>query len=205
VKEGLPQIVRTFRAKRRQTYSVVSAALQSARFRNLILEVLAWVECGRWQRKPGTLAIAQREQTIVTFAARELHRRYGKLKKTSADFKALDEAARHTVRIRAKKLRYAVEFFGSVFPGKKNAERYADLLRALKELQSTLGDLNDIATHEHLMAGIALSGKAKPKAGAAESFRAGVIYRSEGARIAELLDAANSTSEKISTSKTFWA
>lgn len=205
VKQGLPQIVRTFRAKRRQAYSVVSAALQSARFRNLILEVLAWVECGRWQRKLGALAIAQREQTIVTFAARELHRRCGKLKKTSADFMTLDQAARHAVRIRAKKLRYAVEFFGGVFPGKKNAERHADLLRALKELQSTLGDLNDIATHEHLMAGIALSGKAKRKAGAAESFRAGVIYRSEGARIAELLDAANSTSEKISTSKAFWA
>jgi hypothetical protein len=40
---------------------------------------------------------AQREQTIVTFAARELRRRDRKLKKASADFKTPDQAARHAV------------------------------------------------------------------------------------------------------------
>jgi triphosphatase len=203
-KEGLPEIVRKFRAQRRQAYGRVGEALSSARFRNLILEILAWVECGGWQRKRSALAMAQREQAIVTYAARELGRRYRKLNKSGADFKTLNPAARHAVRIRAKKLRYAAEFFGGVFPGKRNAQRHEAILSALKELQSALGDLNDIATREGLIAGVAHSRKPKPKVGPAESVTAGVIYRSQEVRIAKLLEAANSAAQKISACQVFW-
>jgi inorganic triphosphatase YgiF len=203
-KGGLPDIVRAFRVQRDEAYSDVSEALNSTRFRTLIFETLEWVECGGWQRKRGALAIAQREQAIVTHAARELRRRYKKLTKAAADFRKLDPAARHRVRIRAKKLRYAVEFFGSVFPGNKHAQRHATMLSSLKELQSRLGALNDISTHEKLMFDVAHSRKLNGKLKTAETFTAGIIYRSEEARIEQQLDAANAITSEIIASKPFW-
>jgi CHAD domain-containing protein len=51
-------------------------------------------------------------------------------------------AARHELRIALKKLRYASEFFRSLY-GRKDARRY---LRRLSRLQDLLGALNDVAT-----------------------------------------------------------
>ncbi len=203
-KQGLAEMVRNFRAQRQQAYREVADALSSARFRTLIFDTLAWVECGRWQRKRGALAIAQREQAIVTHAARELRRRYRKLTRASADFKDLNPAARHRVRIRAKKLRYAVEFFGGVFPGKKHAQHRQNLLSSLKELQSRLGALNDISTHEKLMSDVVYSRNGNGKLKTAETFTAGIIYRAEEDRIEQQLDAANAVTREIIASRPFW-
>jgi triphosphatase len=202
--QGSDEIVRSFRARRNQAYGDVREALNSVRFRTLIFEMLAWVECGPWQRKRGALATAQREQAIVTHAARELRRRYKKLTKAAADFKKLDPGARHRVRIRAKKLRYAAEFFGSAFPGKKHAQRHQAMLSSLKELQGRLGALNDISTHERLISDVALPPRRNGKLRTAESFAAGVIYRSEEARIERELDAANAVTREIISSRPFW-
>ena len=53
--------------------------------------------------------------------------------------KAKRARARHKLRIRAKKLRYMIEFFGDVFPGHKNVKRREAALNSLKKLQDTLG------------------------------------------------------------------
>ena len=63
----------------------------------------------------------------------------------------LDARARHKLRIRAKKLRYMIEFFGSVFPGHKDGKRREAALNSLKTLQDTLGSLNDIAARKALV------------------------------------------------------
>jgi Uncharacterized conserved protein len=63
----------------------------------------------------------------------------------------LDARARHKLRIRAKKLRYMIEFFGDVFPGHKNVKRRKTALTSLKTLQDTLGSLNDIAARKALV------------------------------------------------------
>jgi CHAD domain-containing protein len=59
---------------------------------------------------------------------------------------------RHKLRIAAKRLRYATEFFAATFPGKKKAKRHEKSLASLKELQDSLGVLNDIATREAMLA-----------------------------------------------------
>ncbi len=60
--------------------------------------------------------------------------------------RALDPGKRHKLRIRAKRLRYATEFFAATFPGKDKDARREKSLSALKDLQDALGELNDIAT-----------------------------------------------------------
>jgi CHAD domain-containing protein len=56
----------------------------------------------------------------------------------------------HKLRVRAKKLRYACEFFAGAFPGKKRSRRRTRFAGKLKRLQGALGDLNDIVVHQEL-------------------------------------------------------
>ena len=52
-----------------------------------------------------------------------MQRRRKRLMKLGTKLVELDPARRHMMRIQAKKLRYASEFFGVTFPGKKAARR----------------------------------------------------------------------------------
>lgn len=70
-----------------------------------------------------------------------LDRWHRQASRAGRDFASLDDAARHRLRKRIKRLRYAVEFAQGLYGGKKTA-RY---LRALGALQERLGALNDVA------------------------------------------------------------
>jgi inorganic triphosphatase YgiF len=59
----------------------------------------------------------------------------------------LDAEARHEMRICFKKLRYAVEFFGSLLP----SQRLARYLTTLAQLQDELGMINDHVTAQALL------------------------------------------------------
>jgi triphosphatase len=76
-----------------------------------------------------------------------MDRRRKKIVKRGTKLAELDPVRRHRIRIQAKKLRYASEFFGATFPGKKTARRRIEFIAALEPLQETLGDLNDISMH----------------------------------------------------------
>jgi CHAD domain-containing protein len=65
--------------------------------------------------------------------------------KAGARLAQLDPERRHKMRLQAKKLRYASEFFAGVFQGKKAARRREAFVAGLEKLQDALGDLNDIA------------------------------------------------------------
>jgi CHAD domain-containing protein len=67
--------------------------------------------------------------------------------KRGAHFARQSAAHRHDLRIALKKLRYATEFFRSLYD-RKSVQRY--LLR-LTELQSALGHLNDVASATELV------------------------------------------------------
>jgi len=60
------------------------------------------------------------------------------------DIEALDAQRRHKLRISVKKLQYACEFFAGPFDGRKRATQRKYFAKILKNLQGSLGDLNDI-------------------------------------------------------------
>jgi triphosphatase len=80
-------------------------------------------------------------------AAASLARAHAKVMKQARGVDWTDAAARHAVRIRVKRLRYACEFFASAFA----ARRAMPYVAALKELQEILGELNDIAVARRLV------------------------------------------------------
>jgi CHAD domain-containing protein len=59
---------------------------------------------------------------------------------------------RHKFRISVKKIRYAAEFFESLFPGKREQTQLARLSGHLKKLQDALGSLNDFIAHQKMAA-----------------------------------------------------
>jgi triphosphatase len=125
--------VRLQRAHLRAARGVVA----SAAWQRLWLELGRLLMDGAWMHEHATLALP-----VDSFAASVLQQRAAKLKKCGKDLQELDAAGRHRLRIAAKKLRYAAEFFAALYP-KKRVRSY---VQSLAGMQDVLGGLNDAAT-----------------------------------------------------------
>lgn len=80
------------------------------------------------------------DSSLTALLAARLERWHRQVKRDVRAFAGLDDAARHRLRKRVKRLRYALEFTQALF-GRKKLARY---LRALSDLQDRLGTLNDV-------------------------------------------------------------
>lgn len=96
---------------------------------------------------------------------------------------------RHRYRIKAKRLRYAVDFFAPLYPPQP-VRRYA---APLARLQDALGTLNDDAVALSLIAMLPVT---------AGGF--GIVQRSLAQSTALALDQAQSAASKLSAAKAFW-
>ncbi len=196
LERGLPpELSRRLEAERRRARKAATSALGSARSSRLMLDTLAWIECGPWMKNAKKLARARREQPVAKHASQELARRYARLVKIARHLRKLDEEERHKLRIRAKKLRYGVEFFTAVFGGDSNVHRARRMLSALRELQNSLGELNDISVRHRLLLQVA----GKETLPAIDT----ILARDDEFR-AEFLARAISAAGKISATKAFW-
>ena len=140
-------------------------------------------------------------------SAGEMERRRKKIVKRGTTLAEIDPAQRHRMRIQAKKLRYAAEFFGATFPGKKAARRRKEFIAALERLQDTLGDLNDISVHEGLterLADAQQTGSKRRRRSANKAFAAGRLSGREEARIATVLKDAERAYARFAKAKPFW-
>ena len=176
--------------KREAAYDRALAALDTADARLLSLDVLEWAELGRWRTWPSEDAAAVLASPARDFAAGVLDRHRRRVKKRGANLSRLDPEQRHQLRIEAKKLRYATEFFSSLFEGKKKQRRARNFRAALEALQDNLGALNDIATGEALAQDLAARGVTLPAIG--------------GEDAAQLLDQAEESHDALVDAKPFW-
>jgi inorganic triphosphatase YgiF len=144
---------RRVRVARRIAIGDAVAALESPRLRQLMLDLAEWVAIGDWlESAPAWL----RNEPAPEAAADAMERQWRRVRKKGRKLATLDEPALHEVRIRAKKARYAAEFFADLFDGGKARRRRTRFLAAIEDLQSHLGDLNDtgIAAEALAKAGI---------------------------------------------------
>jgi len=129
----------TLRARRDMACAHVQDVLASPRYRRLLIDFSAWLTCGTWRmRKPKK----QTHGTIGDIVALELHRWDGRIRKGAEAMHDLDPDERHKVRIRTKSLAYICEMTGGLVARRARKERRA-YLKALKTMQSALGQLND--------------------------------------------------------------
>jgi CHAD domain-containing protein len=147
--------------------------------------------------------VARREISIADFAAGELKRRTTKIVKRSKRLGTLDGHRRHKLRISIKKVRYACEFFASVYEGHKCERRRQEFAAALKGIQSALGKLNDMQIHDRLARRFT---HAKPGAAkqAQKAFAIGLLTGREHAEAEAILADATKAARRVAAVKPFW-
>jgi CHAD domain-containing protein len=133
-------------AARKLAYAEATRGLRSARARRLMPMLVEWLDHGVWRelRNPPDV-------TAAAFAATSLDRLRRKLRKKGRHLRGLDDAELHELRIAAKKLRYATEFFAGLFPLAEPHDRREPFVRALRGLQDRLGELQDRAVAPALL------------------------------------------------------
>ena len=180
--------------------------VRSPRFRALTLDVAAWLEAGQWKEPADDLLRERGDVPIDAYAVTELDRRLRKIRKKGKQLTELDPASRHKLRIQAKKVRYASEFFAGVFPGKRATRRREKLLATLEEVQDCLGDLNDIAVHEDLIATVAreMPHGRRRRGSSKRAFAAGLLTGREDARLDTVLATATDAYAALAKVKAFW-
>ncbi len=128
--------------QRAAAYRRVRVVLDSTRFSRLLLRLASEV-FGQLNAAPATGA----PDALRALARATLTKQHKRLARESAALLNADDENRHRLRIDAKKLRYAAEFFAGLFD-KPAVAKYAKSLAALQEV---LGELNDAATAESLL------------------------------------------------------
>src|SRR5262249_55369768 len=143
---------------------------------------------------------------IEVSAADQLTRRFKKIRKKGKMLTRLDARRRHKLRIQAKKVRYASEFFAGLFPGKKASKRRDKFLSALEDVHDCIGDLNDIAVQEDRTRAIAAeSGRSGRRRGTRKrAFAAGLLTGHEDARLDAVMENATHAHAALAKIKPFW-
>ncbi|PTQ09803.1 inorganic triphosphatase [Sphingomonas oleivorans] len=142
-------------AARADVYDRVCVGLNSPRSRGLILDIARWAEAGDWRGTTDFDKAGLRNLPVIRFAGQLLDRRRRKFRKAGRDIAGLDPAERHDLRIAAKKLRYAAEFFAGLYEDKRAKKRRRRFLAALDRIQTSLGELNDAETGRDIIADLA--------------------------------------------------
>ena len=137
---GLLRLAQIAESRRRIAYTDVRKLVQNRDFNRFLIDLqLAVAERG--------LVETGGADSLGPTAAALLDKRHRKALKTGRHFANLTYTQRHEVRIALKKLRYACDYFQSLFPGK--ATRV--YLKSLARLQDDLGRLNDATVAEDLV------------------------------------------------------
>ncbi|QIE27592.1 CHAD domain protein (plasmid) [Caballeronia sp. SBC1] len=121
-------------------------AMKSPRYARLALSYVEWFS---------TLEVpaGQADQTLAAYAQKRITKHYRKIER-APDLTTLDAPTRHKVRIHAKRLRYALEFFRSLLTRKTRKQ----VEEALGNLQSVLGEGNDAAVAAQRLADLKEAG-----------------------------------------------
>lgn len=182
---------------RDDAWAKVVEAVASSRFTGLIIEL-------------GSLAARDKIPLAYTakrrhadapakdFAAEALDHHRKKSMKLGAQLSELSTEQRHILRKRLKRLRYASEFFASLFPEDKTKP----YLKALSALQDSFGALNDVAAAERLIAAMSAFGVGRQHALVVEGGRALIAFHQ--ARAEELIQEALERWSKFAKRKPFW-
>jgi len=124
--------------------------------------------------------------------------------KTARRIDGLDLRRLHKLRLRAKRMRYRIEFTRSLY--EVNPKRVEGMLKQLGKLQTSLGKLTDTASATTISRRIALEAKTDPK-----SVKLGIISRLKAIagdherQKSKQLKKAAKVLEKLENLEPFWS
>jgi inorganic triphosphatase YgiF len=156
-----------------------------------LIEGRGWLEPGDWSQSTRLAA------PIGEVAPAILDKRHAKAMKRGRRIETLDAEELHALRKELKKLRYAVDALGLIFPGRK----VGPYLEALKELQDSFGSLNDAAMAAAALAGPEAPGARDPAAQRGAGWVLGALAVRAGADRPRLIKRWR----KLAKARPFWS
>lgn len=140
LQEGLQAFFTDMALQRQVEQAKLTRALASKKIQTILAAWKRYLQTAA-DRKPAPEAA----QFIAVIAGRVIMRRYKRVLKDGRALSADTPAETvHRLRIQGKKLRYAIEFFSSLYPEKE----IQLVVRQLKSLQDILGSFNDLAVQQ---------------------------------------------------------
>jgi inorganic triphosphatase YgiF len=124
------------RAERTRVTVDIAGLFRDGRYTRLILAFTQWVA-----EQNASMENSLSAQPVTEFAAGILDESHRIFLSDTRPLSRMPARKRHTLRKRGKKLRYACEFFSSLWPGHPT-EKY---LHSMKHLQEALGVINDVS------------------------------------------------------------
>lgn len=200
---GVFLLISDIEGRRRDGLKAAKATLTGDRYRKTILQIALWLAAGQWSQSDDPLLRSWRETPVRQVAREVLHHRAKKIVKKGKKLQELEQSQRHKLRIAVKKLRYSTEFFASLFARSKAGKARKKFETTLRELQNTLGSLNDIAVHEKLaaeLAGTEEHARERPQ----EAYAMGLVIGREQKRAHACMAAASKAVRKFSAAEPFW-
>ncbi len=160
LQEGLAVFFKDLRRQRVKEFRRLQKALQAKSFRQFLLRWRRYVE--DLEASLLQIELAGGHKTCKEVAVKAIRKRLKSILKDGTLIGPQSpDADLHGVRIQAKKLRYLLEFYRSLFP-----ETVMDsLVKSLKKLQDNLGNFNDLSVQQQVLArhqsGLAAGGETR--------------------------------------------
>jgi len=140
-----------FRSKaatiRQRHYQMLHEALEQPHYPLLLRHFADWLDRCAWRDSLSTEQRTRLAEPVLNFSTPLLERDHWRVTRRGALFEELSVDERHALRIRIKELRYALDFFSSLYP----AALVKAYRGAMSRLQDCLGIMNDIAVAQRLL------------------------------------------------------
>ena len=149
-----------------------------------------------WRDGAGDEALAELDEPVQAFAARWLEALDSMVKRRGRHVRSLTPEARHALRIAMKHMRYATEFFRTLFLEEEEAA--ARYVRKAAALQDLLGELNDAAIAGGLVKTLGFARNAR------EAYAAGVVTGWSARHSAGDADALKKAWRDFAKAAPFW-
>lgn len=137
---GFDAVMAGATARRDAGYDMVGAVLEDPATARFVLSALALTARRGWRNALAPADLSLLTEPASRFGAACLSRLHGRVRKRGRRLMSLSADERHTVRIAAKNLRYAAEFFGDLFGRDQKVRQYR---KCCAHLQDMLGLAND--------------------------------------------------------------
>jgi CHAD domain-containing protein len=145
LRDALGEMFEDLAQERSAEQQAVAAHLGSDAYRTTMRRLFDVFDEDKWW--PVTV---NSHASVFSLANHVLPRRYEKIRRMhSAIAENSPDGQVHDVRLQAKKLRYLLEFFGTLYP----PQRVDRLIKRLKKLQNTLGTFNDLVVQQASLQG----------------------------------------------------
>ncbi len=152
--KGAAQLLAAVEARRLKSYAQARQLMADPATTMFVLRVQSFVHRRAWRTAVSAGDLGQLTAEARPYAAEVLGRLLRRALKRGKHLPDIPDPERHELRIELKNLRYAAEFFGSLFSEDRTLRRY---LKLVADLQEDLGAHNDAATAEAFIESLALA------------------------------------------------